>query len=114
MAKPGTNKERCKRYSTSGHREANKERRQKNAEKRIEKFAKRREDGKAYVYEPNPYDPERQKRQYAEEANARAAKNGDRRDCVSRWRSVMQKLNNEIAAEELAAKKAIERVKRES
>lgn len=114
MAKPGTNKERCKRYTASGHREANKERRRENDKKRIARFAARREAGKAYEWKPNPYDPERQKRQYAEEVNARAAKNGDRRDWVSRWRSVMQKLNNEIAAEELAAKKTLERIKRES
>ena len=112
MAKPGTNKERCKRYTASGHREANKERRRENDKKRTARFAKRREEGKAYEWKPNPYDPERQKRQYAEEANARAAKNVDHRDSVSRWRSVMQKLSNEIAAEEAVAKKIAERVKK--
>lgn len=112
MAKPGTNKERCKRYTASGHREANKARRQENEKKRIAKFARRREEGKAYEWKPNPYDPERQKRQYIEEANARANKNKDRRDWVSRWRSVMRKLDNELAAEEIAAKKMLDKAKK--
>lgn len=111
MAKPGTNKERCKRYAASGHREANKERRQRNNEKRIARFAQRREEGKAYAYKPNPYDPEKQKRQYYEEARNRASKNVDHRDSVSRWKSFMRKLNNELAAEEVRAKKALAAIK---
>jgi len=107
MAKPGTNKERCKRYTASGHREANKERRQENNKKRIARFAQRREDGKAYEYKPNPYDPKTQARQYFEEERLRAEKNVDHRDAVSRWRSIMRKLNNQIAAEEVATKKAM-------
>ena len=113
MAKPGTNKERCKKYSASGHREANKARRQENSKKRTAKFAQRREDGKAYEYKPNPFNPETQKRKYAEEAKTRAEKNGDRRDDVSKWRSVMRKLNNEIAAEELRDKKILQSIKKE-
>ena len=108
MAKPGTNKERCKRYTASGHREANKARRQDNDKKRTAKFAKRREEGKAYEWKPNPYDPEKQKRQYVAEANVRAAKNGDRRNWVSRWRSVMRKLDNELAAESEKNKKILQ------
>lgn len=114
MAKPGTNKERCKKYSASGHREANKARRQENSKKRTAKFAQRREDGKAYEYKPNPFNPETQKRKHAEEARIRAEKNGDRRDDVSKWRSVMRKLNNEIAAEELRNKKILQSIKKES
>ena len=109
MAKPGTNKERCKKYSASGHREANKARRQENSKKRTAKFAQRREDGKAYEYKPNPFNPETQKRKYAEEAKTRAEKNDD----VSKWRSVMRKLNNEIAAEELRDKKILQSIKKE-
>ena len=105
MAKPGTNKERCKKYSASGHREANKARRQENNEKRIARFAKRREEGKAYKWEPNPYDPDTQRRKYVEEERIRAGKNGDRRDNVSKWRSVMRRLNNEIAASKLTSKR---------
>lgn len=112
MAKPGTNKERCKRYTASGHREANKARRQENDKKRTARFAQRREEGKAYEWKPNPFDPERQKRQYAEEARTRAEKNGDRRDDVSKWRSVMRKLSNEIAAEEARSKKELEKVRK--
>lgn len=105
MAKPGTNKERCKRYTASGHREANKARRQENAKKREEYFAKRREAGKGYEYKPNPFNPESQKKKYYIEARERSEKNVDRRDDVSKWRSVMRKLNNEIRAIEEAEKK---------
>ena len=112
MAKPGTNKERCKRYTASGHREANKARRQENDKKRTARFAKRREEGKAYEWKPIPFDPERQKRQYAEEARTRAEKNVDHRDDVSKWRSVMRKLSNEIAAEEARSKKELEKVRK--
>ena len=113
MAKPGTNKERCKRYTASGHREANKTRRQENDKKRTARFAKRREEGKAYEWKPNPFDPERQKRQYVEEVRIRAEKNGDRRDNVSKWRSVMRRLNNEIAAEEARDKKLLQTLNKE-
>ena len=111
MAKPGTNKERCKRYAASGHREANKVRRQENDKKRIAKFAKRREDGKAYEYKPNPFDPQKQPRQYFEEERNRRGKNVDHRDPVSRWKSFMRKLDNELAAEEARAKKALAAIK---
>ena len=113
MAKPGTNKERCKRYTASGHREANKARRQKNNEKRIAKFEQRRENGKAYVYKPNPYDPDTQRRKYVEEEKIRSEKNGDRRDAVSKWRSIMRRLNNEIAAEEAKDKKMLQALNKE-
>ena len=113
MAKPGTNKERCKRYTASGHREANKTRRQENDKKRTARFAKRREEGKAYEWKPNPFDPETQRRKHVEEARIRAEKNGDRRDNVSKWRSVMRRLNNEIAAEEARDKKLLQTLNKE-
>ena len=113
MAKPGTNKERCKKYSSSGHREANKARRQENNEKRIARFKKRREEGKAYEWKPNPYNPDTQRRKYIEEERIRAEKNGDRRDNVSKWRSVMRRLNNEIAAEEAKDKKMLQALNKE-
>ena len=54
-----------------------------------------------------PIYPVKQKRQYAEEAKIRAAKNVDHRDCVSKWRSVMRKLDNELAAEAEKNKKVL-------
>ena len=111
MPKPGTNKERCKRYEASGHREANKARRQERAKKREERFAKRRAEGKAYEYKPNPYDPNKQKNKYIHEVNIRSDKNGDRRDDISQWRSVMRKLNNQLEQEAEAEKRRIEGLK---
>ena len=109
MPKPGTNKERCKRYTASGHREANKARRQERAKKRAERFAKRRAEGKAYEYKPNPFDPDKQKNKYAHEANLRAEKNSNHRDEISQWRSIVRKLNNQLEKEIEAEKKRFER-----
>ena len=105
MPKPGTNKERCKRYTASGHREANKQRRQERAKKRAEYFAKRREEGKGYEYTPNPFNPETQRKKYYTEVRSRSDKNADRRDDVSKWRSVMRKVDNEIHRAEEDEKK---------
>ena len=110
MAKPGTNKERCKRYTASGHREANKARRQENDKKRTARFAKRREEGKTYEWKPNPFDPEREKRKYVEEARIRAEKNKDHRDSVSRWRSIVRKIDNELAEEAAREKKELKAI----
>lgn len=107
MAKPGTNKERCKRYEASGRREANKARRQERAKKREERFAKRRAEGKAYEYKPNPFDPNKQKHKYAEEVRSRSEKNVNHNDDVSIWRSVMRKLDNEIRQIEENEKKEL-------
>ena len=114
MAKPGTNKERCKRYTASGHREANKERRQINEKKRMARFAKRREEGKAYEWKPNPFDPQKQPREFAEEVRIRAEKNVDHRDDVSKWRSVMRKLDNELAMETEKNKKILKAFAKEA
>ena len=46
-----------------------------------------------------------QKKKYYTEARNRSEKNVDRRDDVSKWRSVMRKLNNEIRAIEESEKK---------
>jgi len=115
MPKPGTNKERCKRYEASGHREANKARRQERARKRAERFAKRRAEGKGYEYKPNPYDPVRQQNKYTQEARARSEKNANHNDEISNWRSVMRKLNNEMSQKEEEEKRiALKSAKKES
>lgn len=57
MSKPNKrHHEKCKKYRSQGRREINKEKRRLRHEKRMQKFAERRENGKAYVYKPNPYD----------------------------------------------------------
>lgn len=48
--KIGSNKKSCEKYRNSGHREENKAAKQKRHEKRMTRFAKRKEEGKTYVY----------------------------------------------------------------
>ena len=50
--KIGRNKAWCKGYKDSGKREQNKRVKQQRDEKRRERFAKRREEGKVYKYDP--------------------------------------------------------------
>ena len=56
MSKPNKrHNEKCKQYKTEGRREKNKAIKQERHNKRMAMFAKRKEEGKAYEYEPNPY-----------------------------------------------------------
>ena len=110
MAKPGKNKPQCEKYRKSGHREENKRLRKLRHEKRMAKFAKRRADGKAYEYKPNPY------KEGTVEYNRENAVRHDK--CVNkrktpyqRLRSFFDKLNNEISKAEKAAKREAERIK---
>ena len=57
MSKPNKRHgEKCKEYKLAGRREINKAIKQERHKKRMAMFAKRKEEGKAYEYEPNPYD----------------------------------------------------------
>lgn len=57
MSKPNKRHgEKCKEYKAAGRREINKAIKQERHKKRMEMFAKRKEEGKVYEYEPNPYD----------------------------------------------------------
>ena len=98
MGKPNKrHKEKCKQYQMEGRREKNKAIKAERHERRMAKFAKRREEGKAYEYTPNPYEPGT--REYNTEAYKRAQKNVDRRVPQAWWDSRWRKLNNEIEAE---------------
>lgn len=56
MSKPNKkHNEWCKGYKSRGQRAINKAIKQKRHEKRMAKFAKRKEDGKTYKYKPNPF-----------------------------------------------------------
>lgn len=94
MAKPGNknNKARCEKYKQMGRREINKAEKQKRHQKRMEKFAKRKEEGKCYEYKPNPF--KKDSKEYIAEANARARKNIDHKLPMSRFDSVMRKVDN--------------------
>lgn len=113
MAKPNkAHKQRCENYKKRGQREINKKIKQEKDKKRIEKFARRREDGKAYKYEPltPPADdvPSREKSAYLMERKIRAEKNVDHRTDWARNRSYMQKLQNELDKAALEEKKKLE------
>lgn len=57
MSKPNKkHTEWCKNYKSRGQREINKAIKQKRHEKRVAQFAKRREEGKTYSYQKNPYE----------------------------------------------------------
>jgi len=76
MSKPNKrHHEKCEKYKAQGRRETNKEIRKQRHEKRMQKFAKRREEGKAYTYEPNPF--ESGTAAFAHEKAVRAYKHND-------------------------------------
>lgn len=57
MSKPNKkHNEWCKNYRSRGQRKINKAIKQERHKKRMAMFAKRRDEGKVYEYEPNPYD----------------------------------------------------------
>lgn len=90
-------KDRCKRYEQEGRRAKNKLIKQERHLKRIEKFKKRREDGKTYCYKPNPY--KKGSNEYIEEQNRRRQKNKNRKTQIEIWDSVMRKVNNAVEKE---------------
>lgn len=105
MSKPNKrHKEKCQAYKQSGRREFNKAKKQERHEKRMAKFAKRREEGKTYEYKPNPY--KQGSKNWKHERDDRAAKNTGKRLEIARMDSIWRKLNNELEAEERARKKA--------
>ena len=59
--KHGKHKEWCKNYKARGQRETNKAIKQKRHEKRVADFAKRKEEGKTYTYQKNPYEKDTNK-----------------------------------------------------
>lgn len=79
-------------------------------EKRQKRFEKRREEGKAYVYEKNPFDKnsenKKEVRKYWKERNARARKNVDHRLPLAKETSRMRKLQNLENARKEEARKA--------
>jgi len=115
MAKPNkNNKLRCERYKAQGRREINKKKKAERNEKRIAKFAKRREEGKAYEYVWLGHEPEvidgdpkswRRHRDWEIEKAIRAGKNTDHKTPYARMVSNRRKLKNELDAEILAEKR---------
>lgn len=124
MARKGGNKKRCERYRLSGHREENKRRKQAKAQKRMEKFAARKESGNTYeerrkkkiqmilsTYNIDMATYKKYKDMYINKAIADGLipapnKSGKARDTeFSRWRGIERKLNDEVAKKKMEMKK---------
>ena len=71
-------------------------------ERRQAKFAKKREEGRAYEYNPIPY--EKGTVEYAHEKLERAEKNVSKKTPVARFTSIMRKLDNQLAKEKIERK----------
>ena len=95
-SKNGRMKIKCQNYRNAGRKQINKELKAKKHLARIEHFAKRREEGKAYEYKP----PKNRHEKYL-----RSQKNVDRRLPIAQLDSWFRKLDNEIAKEKLEKKK---------
>jgi len=89
-----SHKARCEKYKQTGRRLLNKEKKAEKHRKLMEKFAKRREEGKAYEYEPNPY--KKGSKEYIAEANERARKNENHKLPISNFDSAMQHAENYV------------------
>ena len=124
MARKGGNKKRCERYRLSGHREENKRRKQAKAQKRMEKFAAKKESGNTYeerrkkkiqmilsTYNIDMATYKKYKDMYINKAIADGLipapnKSGKARDTeFSRWKGIERKLNDEVAKKKMEMKK---------
>ncbi len=120
MARIGKHKYKYDRYKNSGHKEQNKRDRAARNEKRIAKFAARKEDGKTYVYDKNKSqkkfkefckhidsDTMKEYRDILHDNCFASNKNGKRgRDTEhAKYTSVYRKLNNEIEKQKQNDKK---------
>lgn len=96
MSRPGNQnkKKRFEKYKSSGRREANKIVKQQRDEKRRARFAKRKEEGKAYEYEPIPY--EKGSKDYNREARIRTQKNQSHKTEYQTVTSILQRIQNEL------------------
>lgn len=70
---------------------------------REERMAKRREAGKTYKYQPNPY--KKGSREWVDEEFARAEKRKSHKFPYAKWTSTMKKLENELLKEKLEKSK---------
>lgn len=100
MAKKGKNKKACEKYRMSGHKAINKELRKERHEKRLAKFAKRKEEGKTYEYKANPY--QKGTDEFVIEIQNRHEKytNSGTKTDFQKFVSTMKKLDNWLKDEE--------------
>lgn len=100
-----SNKKRYDRYKQENRRAINKKKKAMKHEKRMARFAKRREDGKTYQYEPNPY--KKDTKEYYEEERRRLNKNNNKKKTdTQKLDSVYGKLSNYLSDKEKKRKAA--------
>lgn len=99
-----SNKARYDSYKNSGRKIINKEKKKLRHEKRMAKFAKRKENGKTYTYKANPFPKDSEA--YIKEQNERSLKNKGHKTDFSKFVSIMAKLQNKINKAIIEEKKA--------
>jgi len=103
MSKPNKkHDEWCKGYKSRGQRAINKAIKQKRHEKRMAKFAKRKEDGKTYTYQKNPY--EKDSREWLTERAKREGNVYKEPNEYKRYARVFGRLDRDMRAIEEAAR----------
>ena len=103
MSKPNKkHNEWCKNYKSRGQREINKAIKQERHEKRVAQFAKRREEGKAYSYQKNPYEKESYK--WEVERIRREEKAHKEPNEYKRYARIFGRLDRDLRAIEEAAR----------
>lgn len=101
--KHGKHKEWCKNYKASGQREVNKVKKQERHEKQLAYFAKRREEGKTYTYQKNPY--EKDSRAWLTERAKRADKTYKDSNEYRHYAKVFGRLQRDLDREYAEARK---------
>lgn len=101
--KHGKHKEWCKNYKASGQREVNKVKKQERHEKHLAYFAKRREEGKTYTYQKNPY--EKDSRAWLTECAKRAEKEHRDSNEYRHYAKVFGRLQRDLDREYAEARK---------
>lgn len=113
MARIGKHKQKYDKYKNSGNKAKNKILKQERHEKRLAKFAKRREDGKNYVYSKDKakskFDSVYSKKNYKTEEmtelkntlfKSNQNSNRGRHTPLAKYTSEMRKLDNRLRARE--------------
>ena len=103
MSKPNKkHNEWCKGYKSRGQRAINKAIKQERHKRRLAKFAERREDGKTYSYQKNPY--EKDTREWLTECARREEKTHKEPNEYKRYARVFGRLNRDMRVIEEAAR----------
>ena len=76
-------------------------------ERRQARFAKRKEEGKGYTYQPIPY--KKDTKEYFDKLRDRAAKNVSHKTPIQRFTSIMRKLDNQLAKERKDVKEKVQK-----